>query len=328
MLTLKTQKDDKIHQFRISVILTTYNRRPTLELTLKAFEEQTFPWEYFEIIVVNDGSTDDTAEFLERYKNRGNLNFTYITKENEGQGIGRNTGFEHTDGEVILFAQDDIIPTPTFLQEHWKVHQRYFTENFICLGFTTWHQDQNITACMLFLEDVGMQFKYKALAQAKIMDHEYGLRLASHKFFYTSNISMKRSLFRRQHFDPRYKKYGWEDVELGFRLEKDERAIILYNPNAKAYHMHETDVPDMARRMEQVGKSAKASMKINKRLKIVPGVLKRVIFTLISVPPIFTLLEMNARKTPPTKENPLPFGLKIYYYALMKKHFLKGLAKK
>lgn len=328
MLTLKTSTQDQSHEFFISVIIPTYNRRDILERTLKALEEQTLGKKYFEVVVVNDGSTDDTDDFLERYKNRGSLHFTYIKKENEGQGIARNTALAHTDGNVVLFLGDDIIPDPDFLEQHWKVHQKYFTENFVCLGFTTWHKEQNITACMLFLEKVGMQFKYTALEKSKIIDYDLHLRAASHKYFYTSNISMKRSLFERQHFDPRYKKYGWEDIELGFRLEKDERAVILYNPEAKAYHVHETDVPDMARRMEQVGKSARASMRINKRLKILPNPFKKFIFRIISLPPVFTFLEKNAKRTPPSKEVPLPFGLYMYYYALMKKHFLKGLAKK
>lgn len=326
MVHIKTVAEEKQHEFLLSVIIPTYNRRDALEKTLLALEKQTLPKKYFEVIVVNDGSTDDTHEFATRYNNRGALHFTYIQKENEGQGIARNTALSHSDGLVVLFCQDDIFPTETFLEEHWKVHEKYFTENFICLGKTTWSPDAQITPCMVFMEEVGMQFKYVTLEKKPLYDLELRLREASYDFFYTSNLSMKRSLFEKESFNTKFKKYGWEDIELGLRLHTEQHATILYNERAFAYHYHHLDVEDMKKRMEQVGKSAKQAVKINPRLQsIIPRGLKKLLFSLISTEVVMSFLEKQSLPYQKSTKSPLPFWLKAYFYALMKKHFLKGL---
>jgi len=328
MFLLKTPEKDKTHEFRISVVIPTFNRQDILERTLKALEEQTLPKKYFEVVVVNDGSSDGTHDFLERYKNRGALNFTYIQKENEGQGIARNTALSHTDGIVILFLGDDHIPEPTLLEEHWKVHERYFTENFICLGHTTWHHELVINPCMQFLEYIGFQFKYGAMQKFPLIDKEYHLRIATYKFFYTGNISVKRSLFEKYQFDTRFKKYGWEDIELGLRMQYDEGAIILYSEKAKALHYHSMELEPTLKRMEQVGKSAKLAKKINPRLRVTPVWWKHIIFWFISRKPLLSILKNFSDKALEPSVNQLPFYTKCYYYALMKRHFLIGLSKK
>lgn len=326
MVHIKTVEDEKQHEFLISVIIPTYNRRDALEKTLLALEKQTLPKKYFEVIVVNDGSTDDTHEFATRYNNRGALHFTYIQKENEGQGIARNTALSHSDGLVVLFCQDDIFPAENFLEEHWKVHEKYFTENFICLGKTTWSPELEITPCMIFMEEIGMQFKYGALEKKAVCDVELGLREAPYPFFYTSNLSMKRSLFEKESFDPKFKKYGWEDIELGLRLHSKQHAMILYNERAFAYHYHHLDISDLKKRMEQVGKSAKLAVKINPELQsIIPTGVKKMLFSFIATDMVIDFLEKRAQPFFQSAKKPLPFWLKAYFYALMKKHFLKGL---
>ncbi len=310
--------------FYFSVIIPTYNRRDILEETLEALEHQTLDKELYELIVVDDGSTDETADLLERYKNRAKLHFTYISKKNEGQGIARNRGFDVSDGHIVLFLGDDIIPKPDFLAEHKKVHDKFATENFIVLGHTTWHPDLEINSYMRFLEKVGMQFKYDELEKAKLIDPLLGVRLATYKHFYTSNISLKRSLFEKQRFDERFKKYGWEDIELGKRLEEEEGAVILYTNKARAHHMHQLEPSELEKRMVQIGKNAYRAHKINPRLGIVPGPLKRIAFWLFGLPPITMILK---KLYTPKEDGSLQFFEYWYYYSLMKRYFLKGLRK-
>lgn len=313
-----------MREFALSVIIPTYNRREILEQTLEALEEQTMDKDLFEVVVVNDGSTDDTLEFLERYKNRAKLHFTYLSKENEGQGIARNRGVEASDGHVILFLGDDSIPLPDFLEEHKRVHDKFSTENFMCLGHTTWHPSLQITPYMLFLESIGMQFKYADLERSKIIDPELGVRFASHKYFYTINISLKRNLFEKQKFDERFKKYGWEDIELGYRLEKEEGAILLYHNRAKTYHMHQLDDSELEKRMKQIGKNARMARKINPQVKTLPSMPKRLLFRVLSNPLVLTCIKGLVRPEH-YKQHTLAWQLKLYYFALMKKYFLKGM---
>jgi len=312
-------------EFIFSVIIPTFNRRDIIEQTLFALEAQTMDKELFEVIIVDDGSTDDTADFLERYKNRAHLHFTYLSKKNEGQGIARNTGFDVSEGKYVLFLGDDHIPLPDLLEEHRRVHDKFKTENFVCLGHTTWHPDLEVNDYMRFLEDVGAQFKYKALDKAKLVDPTLGLRLANHKFFYTGNISLKRSLFKKHRFDENFKKYGWEDIELGFRLEREEGAVILYNPQARALHYHQQEESEMEKKFIQIGKNAVRAEKVNKHFKIVPGFFKRMAFRLISNPLSVGIIKKFIHPHPAAHENKLQFWKKLYYYALMKRYYLRGI---
>ena len=95
----------------------------------------------------------------------------------------------------------------------------------------------------------GHQFAYEKLESKKF---------ANYNFFYTSNISVKRSLLMRNPFDTRFSSYGLEDIELGYRLTKKEGLILHYNPKAIAYHNHPMDEKGLADRMRNIGKSGKS----------------------------------------------------------------------
>lgn len=327
-MDIRKRREQQTHHFTLSVILPTFNRVDTLARTLAALEKQTLPKEEFEVIVVNDGSEDGTDSFLERYKNTGKLNFSYLTKENEGQGIARNAGLALADGYIVVFTQDDHIPDPGFLAEHKRVHEVYATHNFMCLGYTTWHPELDITPYMRFLESSGMQFAYHRLAKRKLIDPMLGVRLADYHFFYGGNISVKRLLLEKHKFDPRFKKYGWEDIELGWRLEKEEHAILLYHRGAKAFHYHQQEESEMAKRMKQVGRSARLAQKVAPKMRITPPWWKHAIFWCIANGVAKTLVEKLTlwmeRKWPPA--TPLPLSRKVRYYVTMKHYFLAGLA--
>ncbi len=316
-------RDIASHEFYLSVIMPTYNRVATLEKTLLSLEEQTLSKDLFEVVVVDDGSTDGTKEFLERYSNRGRLHLTYACKENEGQGIARNVGYQISDGHVLVFLQDDTITTPTLLEEHKKVHDTFATHNFICLGNTTWDPALDINPYMLFLEKSGMQFAYGALEKAKLIDPVLQLREATFNHFYTSNISMKRTLFEKQQFNPKFKKYGWEDIELGYRMVTEERAVILYNSKAKALHHHQLYEEELPKRMMQIAKNAKRAEKISPSLHVIPSWWKRIIFGIIGSVPAVTLLKTLAGDQNGKKN--LTFFAYLHYYALIKRYFLAGL---
>lgn len=93
---------------RISVVVCTHNGAPTIEETLEALEALEYP--DYEILVVNDGSTDATREVLARHDVRS------IHTANHGLSAARNTGWEHATGEVVAYIDDDAYPDPHWLQ--------------------------------------------------------------------------------------------------------------------------------------------------------------------------------------------------------------------
>ena len=100
----------------ISVIIATFNRRSLLEQTLPPLLAQDFAPDRYEVIVVVDGSSDGTADFLRTILHRGNLRI--FEQSNRGQAAAINTGLKQSRGEIVLFLDDDILCGPSLVAEH------------------------------------------------------------------------------------------------------------------------------------------------------------------------------------------------------------------
>lgn len=95
----------------VSIIIPTYQHAKEIPLCLESIFLQTYT--NYEIIVVNDGSTDATQRALEKYRDR----ITLITQENRGGNAARNRGFVVSKGEYVLFCDADVIMRKDFLQK-------------------------------------------------------------------------------------------------------------------------------------------------------------------------------------------------------------------
>lgn len=104
---------------KVSVIIPTYNRGQYITQALDSVLSQTY--HDYEIIVVDDGSTDNTQEILKKYDGK----FKSIIKENQGISKTRNRGIEESTGEYIAFLDSDDYWAPEKLEEQVKVLDRY-----------------------------------------------------------------------------------------------------------------------------------------------------------------------------------------------------------
>ena len=106
-----------------SIIIATFNRLPILKKCLKAFEDQKFDPKQiksFELILIDDASTDGTAEwFKQTYKNQPNFRLIE-QKNNQGRSHTRNLGIKNAKGDMLLFVDSDIIVLPDFLEQHFN----------------------------------------------------------------------------------------------------------------------------------------------------------------------------------------------------------------
>ncbi|MCC6643749.1 glycosyltransferase family 2 protein [Candidatus Peregrinibacteria bacterium] len=299
-----------------SVVITTYNRADILRLTLDAFLHQSVDPVDYELIVVDDGSKDNTGKVVKTFQ-RKYKNIKYLKQKNQGQGVARNNGIKIARGEVLVLGQDDIVPTHDFLYEHQKFHYLYPEENAAVLGFTAWHPELKVNRYMDWMVNgssiLGMfgghQFAYEKL---------HGKKLANFNFFYTSNISLKTSLLKKFPFDASFSSYGWEDIELGYRLEKEAKLKLYYNSWAVAYHHHYMDERSLPGRMEEIGKNIWIFDKKYPELKKVPGPLKKTILKFISFAPFIWFLAAIKKLSKGSICN-------LYYYLLSKRYFLKGM---
>jgi glycosyltransferase involved in cell wall biosynthesis len=223
-----------------SVVIPTYNRLDMLVRVLDALDTQVDA-PPFEVIVINDGSKDDTERVMSQRKG-----ITFRTQANAGPGRARNHGVSLASGRFVIFIGDDTVPEPRFLAEHARVHRATNDDPLAaCLGYTGWPDGERVTAFMDYINDYGLQFGYKLIKDGAVVPFN---------FFYTSNISIDREILVAHPFDTTFPSAAWEDIELAYRL--DAKGLkIHYNARAVTRHYHPMNIDSFARRQYTVGKS-------------------------------------------------------------------------
>ena len=217
---------------RLTIQLCTYNRARLLERVLEALFDQSVPDDAYEIVLVNDGSPDDTNAVIERVRPLARCAFTVIEQANAGLAKGRNAGIARSTGERICFIDDDVLPTPVFAAEHLASDAR--------------HGDVIVRGAVINAEN------FDDLPPPVWSPLNY-----SGNYFWTSNVSLRRSRLDLAggRFDDSFTEYGWEDIELGMRL----RALGtrgVFNRFAVAFHYKPQ--PAGAQRCGDLASSARA----------------------------------------------------------------------
>lgn len=237
------------HRYEATVMFPTYNRLETLKKCITAIEAQTMPKDKFEVIVVDDGSTDGTLTFLDDYAGRTNLNFKHFSQKNSGPAGARNLALKNALGKVIVLIGDDMIMEPGFTEGHIRFHDEWPGLGHACIGLTEWSKDIDVNPLMEYItKEGGQQFCFDYLASQP--DHDN----ISYGFFWSSNISFKRllpltyGLFNSEVF----KHAMWEDVELGYRLNR-AGLVLHFRKGLVVYHEHRIDFEKFAERQRMVG---------------------------------------------------------------------------
>lgn len=229
-----------------SVVIPTYNRCEVLVDCLCALANQTIAMPKFEVIVIDDGSSDQTPLLIEKAQTSYPFDFTFLRQKNSGPATARNAGVQQARGEIILFLGDDIIAEPDLLYQHEKWHLIHKAPHDAVLGFVTWDPLNPITPFMQWLENGGPQFNYSGIKGTR----------ANYGFFYTCNLSIKKQfLITNGLFDPDFKHAAYEDTELAYRLEK-KGMVLHYHAKAQAWHRHPTTLASSRKRMRIIGQSA------------------------------------------------------------------------
>jgi glycosyltransferase involved in cell wall biosynthesis len=115
-VTNKIKKDSAI----VSVIIPTYNRKNLLRETIVSLFGQSYPKDKYEIIVVDDGSTDGTEHMIGELRKDAPCKFKYFKKDNEGPAAARNLGIKNAEGEIIAFTDSDCTTHPDWLKNGLK----------------------------------------------------------------------------------------------------------------------------------------------------------------------------------------------------------------
>ncbi len=208
-----------------SIVIPTYNRQPILEKCLRALEQQHLPPHSpvtgYEVVVVDDGSTDGTVGWLQSHAD----DFPHVRlfqQEHKGPAAARNLGVQQAKGETIIFIDSDLVVLDGFLQAHADGLLKGERET----------GSSHPPRC----------FTYGAVINTANFDNPtsepYKITDFSAAYFATGNVAIARHWLETAGlFDTRFQLYGWEDLELGVRLKQLGLKLIKC-PAAVGYHWH------------------------------------------------------------------------------------------
>lgn len=186
--------DPKWAHVNFSLVIPTRNRSEALALTLEHLTRQEYPIEEFEVVVVDDGSQDNTPQTLERYARF--MPLRWFRQSPQGTSRARNRAIHEARGRHIVFIDDDVFAPADFLIRHARWLKRY---------------PQGL------IRGPVVNVNEPLLPPLPSLHHAW--KHYSKNYLCTSNASLARDLLLRAGlFDPDFKR--WEDAELGIRLKK------------------------------------------------------------------------------------------------------------
>src|SRR5215831_6443664 len=205
---------------KISVVVTTYNRRKSLERCLRSLAAQTFPAGEFEVVVVADGCRDGTDGYLRSYKPLHG--FRALTQRNGGQPAAQNASIGAAIGDIVILMDDDCICDPGLVAAHYEAHRK--GDRVVAVGAVLAHPDTpRGTAGDLKRELEEAEFDRLKTGGAERSD-----------LMLCANSSIAREAALEFAFDPALKRM--HDVEAGLRLWR-RGFRPKFAPEAVAYEL-------------------------------------------------------------------------------------------
>jgi GT2 family glycosyltransferase len=178
----------------LSVVIPTYNQADLLKESLLSLVDQTLSPQTYEIVVVDDGSTDQTATVLRGF---GPPVRVVRLPANRGRSAARNAGIRAADAPLVALVDSDIIVGRDFLSTHLEAHRQH-GNGILSRG------------PVIDVSDV-----------ATARDGQLPKLVSSPAYLTTANVALaKDALLRAGLFDEHFPGYGWEDFDLGFRLKR------------------------------------------------------------------------------------------------------------
>jgi glycosyltransferase involved in cell wall biosynthesis len=264
----------------VTVIVPTYQGASKILSVLKALENQTF--KNFELVVVIDGSTDDTREIL---KNPFQFSsFRILDIPNNGRSGARNAGANIATGSVLVFYDDDMQPAPNSVEQHF-LFQKKHAEVLLC-GYPVDYSSTDRTDIQ----------KYKAwLSERWTQKYPLGVSVLNSKnlFFTAANCSMKKSTWSTLNgFDERIT--DAEDFDLACRALEMNMEVYFDKQNIAVHHENITCRSYIKRLREYHKASEKLRMLHSTRpekQKITN--FKKIIYALLASPALVKLIDLN-----------------------------------
>jgi len=195
----------------LSVVIPAYNQARFLRHSLEALRNQTLPADLYEVIVVDDGSTDETAVVAAAEEAASRQIRLVRHERNRGRSAARNSGVRAARGDLVVLLDGDVLVRPDFLAYHLDTHRRS-GRPVLCRGPVLDIPDERIPDPLPIVPP-------------------------SPAYLTTANASLPREeLLAAGLFDEAFPAYGWEDFDLGFRLQRRGLRRV-FRREAIAFHV-------------------------------------------------------------------------------------------
>jgi len=211
----------------ISIIIPAYNAEKPLPACLCSLLNQSINASGYEIIVVDDGSSDNTGMVVKGFKS-----VNLLRQKNQGPAAARNEGVKHAKGNIILFTDSDCVPNRDWIEQMILPFKR---DNDIAGVKGTYRTKQRSLAARFV--QIEYEDKYDLLRKSKYID-----------FIDTYSAAFKRDVFRKfRGYDTEFPVACAEDVELSYRISKKGYKMV-FNPKAVVYHTHPNTIRSYLRK--------------------------------------------------------------------------------
>jgi GT2 family glycosyltransferase len=215
---------------QLSIVLSTLGNYAVLRQVLDGYERQDAPLERFELLVVSDCAEPDREALFDAVGERP-YQLRVLTGEVPGLSANRNAGFRAASAPIVLFTDNDTIPTRRLVSEHLVWHRRFPAEEAAVLGLVRWAPGLKITPFMKWLER-GIQFDFESINGIE----------AGWAQLYGANASLKRSFVQRVGpYEQEQLPYGYEDLDWAYRA-RSHGLRVLFNRRAVVDHWREMTV--------------------------------------------------------------------------------------
>lgn len=239
--------------YKVSVVIPTLNRADLVAKTIDRIQHQTVNRDHYEVIVVDNSSSDHTQRVLAQ-KAATYPNLRSQVQAKRGAAATRNVGIREADGEIVLFIDDDILAEPNLIEAH--LNHQGANPGAAVIGGVTAPWDDATDPFLRYLRD-------------KRILNPYSIKCGPMDFsnYHTGNVSTPRKLLREAGgFNEEFCIYGMEDIELGYRLEKLGCKMVP-GPDARALHEYTPTYRQFIERCEQAGYSLGKMLDLHPELR-------------------------------------------------------------
>jgi glycosyltransferase involved in cell wall biosynthesis len=238
-----------------SVVIPTYNRVELLRHTLESLTKQRLPLGSFEVLVVDDGSSDTTAAMVDGYRQRLNLRYFFQPDEGWRSAAARNVGIAQAEAEVIVFIDSGVLAHSGFLEAHLASH-RASAGPLAVIGYVYGMNGDNEAAERIIATvDVNDPDASIARMHARCMHldvreefyERYGDDFAGlpapWPMFWAANVSVRTDRLRAVGaFDESFDRWGGEDIDLGYRLHRAGTTFVLNRRASSIHYPHHKNI--------------------------------------------------------------------------------------